>query len=281
MRRELAFALLAILPATLADSQQAAPSSPPLSTATPPAAQTVYYAGPGVTAPELLPITVTDLATGHCKKLDGTAILSAVVDATGAPHNVDLLVSVGNELDQEAIKLVTAERFKPGTHNGAPAATANSIEVRLKACIENEMNEAGQKVQTLRLHSAPGQKLRLMQASGDPTLGSTTPPQPGERDIVPYKVGGEISAPTAIHMEEARFSDQALSAGYQGVCILSLIVDENGMPQNVHVVRSLGMGLDQKAIEAVRKYRFKPARKRDGTPVAVLITVEVDFHLYK
>jgi periplasmic protein TonB len=95
-----------------------------------------------------------------------------------------------------------------------------------------------------------------------------------------YQVGGGISKPVLIHEEEAEFSDEARRAKYQGVCLISLIVDAQGNPQNIHVVRTLGMGLDEKAIEAVRKYKFKPALKDGKTPVPVIITVEVDFHLY-
>lgn len=57
------------------------------------------------------------------------------------------------------------------------------------------------------------------------------------------------------------------------------MVDEDGNPQNVRVIRPLGMGLDEKAIEAVRRYRFNPALK-DGVPVPVEIKVEVNFRLY-
>ena len=95
-----------------------------------------------------------------------------------------------------------------------------------------------------------------------------------------YQVGGGISKPVLIHEEEAKFSDEARRAKYQGVCLISLIVDAQGNPQNIHVIRTLGMGLDEKAIEAVRKYKFKPALKEGKTPVPVIITVEVDFHLY-
>ena len=61
--------------------------------------------------------------------------------------------------------------------------------------------------------------------------------------------------------------------------MLWLIVDANGAPREIKVARSLGMGLDQKAIEAVRKWKFEPAMK-DGRPVAVQINVEVNFRLY-
>ncbi len=94
-----------------------------------------------------------------------------------------------------------------------------------------------------------------------------------------YHVGGGVSAPVPLNSVEAEFSDEARRAKYQGVCLISLIVDAQGNPQNPRVVRALGMGLDEKALEAVRKYKFKPAMK-GNTPVPVMITVEVNFRLY-
>ena len=65
----------------------------------------------------------------------------------------------------------------------------------------------------------------------------------------------------------------------QGTCVLWLIVDSAGHPRDIRVVRGLGLGLDAKALEAVRQWRFQPALK-DGKPVDVQISVEVEFHLY-
>ena len=95
-----------------------------------------------------------------------------------------------------------------------------------------------------------------------------------------YHVGGGVSAPVALNSVEAEFSDEARRAKYQGVCLISLIVDAQGNPQNPRVIRTLGMGLDEKALEAVRKYKFRPAMKDGKTPVPVMITVEVNFRLY-
>jgi TonB family protein len=95
-----------------------------------------------------------------------------------------------------------------------------------------------------------------------------------------YHVGGGVTAPVALNSVEAEFSDEARRAKYQGVCLISLIVDAQGNPQNPRVIRALGMGLDEKALEAVRKYKFRPAMKDGRTPVPVMITVEVNFRLY-
>lgn len=95
-----------------------------------------------------------------------------------------------------------------------------------------------------------------------------------------YHVGGGISAPIQLNEVEAEFSDEARRAKYQGVCIVQIIVDAQGNPRNPRVVRALGMGLDEKALEAVMKYKFKPAMKDGKTPVPVPINIEINFRLY-
>jgi periplasmic protein TonB len=94
-----------------------------------------------------------------------------------------------------------------------------------------------------------------------------------------YRPGGGVSAPIVIYSVDPEFSDAARRAKYQGVCVLSLIVDAQGNPQNIQVVRALGMGLDEKAIEAAKQYKFKPAYFH-GHPVASLINLEVNFRIY-
>jgi protein TonB len=92
-------------------------------------------------------------------------------------------------------------------------------------------------------------------------------------------VGGGVSAPVVVRSVEPEFTQEARVANFQGSVTIQLIVDAQGNPQNVHVVRHLGMGLDEKAIEAVRQYRFKPAMY-EGRPVAVQLVIEVEFHLH-
>ena len=92
-------------------------------------------------------------------------------------------------------------------------------------------------------------------------------------------VGGGVSAPQVIHSAEPEFTEEARRADYQGSAAIQLIVDSQGEPQDVRVVRHLGMGLDQKAVEAVRQYRFRPAMYQ-GHPVSVQMVIEVDFHLH-
>jgi periplasmic protein TonB len=94
-----------------------------------------------------------------------------------------------------------------------------------------------------------------------------------------FRVGGGVSAPKAIYSPDPEYSEEARKAKYQGVCVLWMVVGPDGRPRDIKVSRSLGLGLDEKAIDAVKTWKFEPAMK-DGRPVAVEITVQVDFHLY-
>jgi TonB family protein len=92
-------------------------------------------------------------------------------------------------------------------------------------------------------------------------------------------VGGGVSAPQVIRTVEPEFTDAARSANYQGSVSIKLIVDSQGNPQDVRLASHLGMGLEEKAIEAVKQYKFKAAMYQ-GHPVSVQILIEVDFHLH-
>jgi protein TonB len=93
-----------------------------------------------------------------------------------------------------------------------------------------------------------------------------------------YSIGGGVSSPSILHKVEPEYSEEARKAKWQGTVQLSVIVDESGHPRDIKVAQSLGLGLDQKAIEAVEKWLFKPGMK-DGKPVAVFATIQVTFHL--
>jgi TonB family protein len=94
-----------------------------------------------------------------------------------------------------------------------------------------------------------------------------------------YHVGGDVSAPELVYAPDPEFTEKARRAKYQGACVISTVVDAQGNPTQVQVVRLLGMGLDKKAVEAVKQYRFSPAM-RLGNPVAVKVNIEVNLRLY-
>jgi TonB family protein len=94
-----------------------------------------------------------------------------------------------------------------------------------------------------------------------------------------YSVGGGVSTPIAIYQPQPAYSEEARKAKYQGTVALQIVVDAQGnVNRDVRVVKSLGLGLDEKAVETVRKWKFKPAM-RNGVPVAVRAFVEFSFRL--
>jgi len=119
------------------------------------------------------------------------------------------------------------------------------------------------------------------QQSSTPTPEvSATSVQP---DAVPapdkiMHIGGKVQKPVVVSMVEPEFSEKAKHAKYSGHVLVYLLVDKDGNPTHVRVLKSAGMGLDEKAVEAVRQYKFKPATFM-GQPVTVDLYVDVNFQI--
>lgn len=106
-------------------------------------------------------------------------------------------------------------------------------------------------------------------------IGHTFGPGSGDA-LLP---GNGVSAPVLVFAPMSEFSDEARRNKYQGVCMISVIVDAQGIPRNPVVIQPLGEGLDEKALESIPHYKFKPGMK-NGRPVATRIVVAVNFRLF-
>jgi periplasmic protein TonB len=93
------------------------------------------------------------------------------------------------------------------------------------------------------------------------------------------KIGGGVSAPVLTFQVDPEFSEEARKAKFMGVVTVNLWVDDKGNPTHVRVLRGVGMGLDEKAVAAVKQYKFKPAMEA-GKPVTVELNVEVNFQIF-
>jgi TonB family protein len=95
-----------------------------------------------------------------------------------------------------------------------------------------------------------------------------------------YRPGGGVSPPVVVKQVRPRYPEEAMRSGLQGSVALDVIVRSNGRPDIVRIARSIDRGaLDREAERAVKEWRFLPGR-RNGVPVDVLVTVQVDFVLY-
>ena len=203
-------------------------------------------------------------------------------------------------IDEAQIKL--SERFKTLdlTQFAVPVYSKNFTTEELRQILAFDQSPLGQKVARLQpaIYSevaagakAKGQQIgmdvareilaehpeyvrqiqenqRKMQAQ---TGSAATPP---EEPV--HKIGDGVTAPVLIKKQEPQYTKEALDAKLNGSVLLSIVVDSTGTPRNIQVVRSLGMGLDEKAIEAVQQWRFQPGTK-DGKAVATAARVEVNF----
>ena len=93
-----------------------------------------------------------------------------------------------------------------------------------------------------------------------------------------FRVGGGVSAPSIVYRVEPTYSEEARKAKYQGVVVLSAIVRKDGTIEILKVVRGLGLGLDENAIQALKQWKFRPGMK-NGVAVDVALNIEVNFSL--
>jgi TonB family protein len=100
---------------------------------------------------------------------------------------------------------------------------------------------------------------------------------PATTDIV-YQPGGDVKSPKLVHYVEPAFSSSSKEAFVEGVVRISAVVKSDGVPTDIHISKGLNSEEDQKAMEAVGKWRFRPGTK-NGQAVNVRVTVEVEFHL--
>ncbi|MFC5862988.1 energy transducer TonB [Acidicapsa dinghuensis] len=251
------------------------------------APEIVYLDNSGITGPQLQPLTLQDTSGNDCHhSFDGHVVLSIVVDTSGNPRNIMLSEPAGNELDELAVRVAGMDRFTPAVHNGLPAAAERLLKLKLKACIATMNNAQGQPITVVRLKSIENQELKL---AGHDSQNIALAPEhhitPSEEHTAPdnvpslRKVGTGVRPPVLLRSAVAKYSDEARKDGVTGTSVISTIVDLNGFPKNIHVVRILGHGLDQQAIDAVKAYRFKPATTLDGEPVQVQVSIEVRFRL--
>jgi TonB family protein len=269
------FTLLLLVGASIAVGQEAGPTVQ--RTAQPPAK--VYEVGNDVIAPELVPLQWEVMAPDTCKQVrDGLVSLTLTVDAGGVPGDIAVANAQGTPVEKMALRIAGADRFKPGNLKGEPVAVKRAAQIDVEGCIDIKDDGEGNKSSVFRLTAQPVQKFGATIVPKEPAqiaiAIAAVPLEPGL-----YKVGNGVSPPVALNHVEARYSDEARRKKIQGICLVSVIVDAYGMPENPRVRKSLDPGLDQRAIEAVIKYRFKPAMK-DGVPVPVMITVAVNFRLY-
>jgi TonB family protein len=200
--------------------------------------------------------TIDPVIPDRFRKKNGFAVLHGIITTDGAFKDL-VVVSGDPALAATAIAAVQQWRYSPCTLNGAP--------VELPIYLAFDFKKGGVKSRIepdLAFPIAPTKPIEEQLAAGQL-----------------FRIGGGVTPPRVVNSPNPEFSETARVGKFSGVVVLSMIIEPDGVPGDIWVKQKLGLGLDQKAIETVRRWRFRPATK-NGQPVAVPINVEVSFHLY-
>lgn len=190
--------------------------------------------------------------------IQGSVVLHAIIDKDGTVKEL-AVVSGPPELQASAIDAVKQWVYKPFLLNGNPVEVNTTITVNYS--LDNS--------------SAPPPPPPPPPPDNPNEAANQIAAQGGEV----YNVGGSVRPPIATYAPDPEYPEDLRKAKLSGNVLVSLIVDPAGQPQNVHIARGLGNEFDQKAVEAVQQYRFKPAT-RNGEPVSTHLNVEVDFRFF-
>ena len=243
----------------------------------------VYYNEDGIMPPELTPTDFSSvIVPKNCEYARaGIVRISLVVHPQGRSEKVAPLYPFNDEIDKAAVSIAEVDRFLPGAKDGVPVAVAQELEIKLTVCRIKFVDRDGTTSARLRLESAPVQ--RLFPAPKKPlpsllpfvNLGPATPELAKQYGKLKALTPG-LSAPVPLVTPEAEYPPEQRSRGIEGSCVVNLVVDAKGQPQAMRVVRGTNEQFDAKALEAVAKYRFRPAKKGND-PVSVMMSIEVNF----
>ena len=190
------------------------------------------------TKPELQRYVVPEASA--CTEKGGYVVVQLGIDNKGSPRDVKAVTAPSASVGESAVTAVQSWMFKPALLDQKPKPAAGRI---LLAC------------------EGPG--FSVVDSDRSDSIS---------------RAGNGVSQPALIFKLEPEYSEEARKQKHQGVAVLQVVIDQMGRPNNIKVIRSLGLGLDEKAAEALSQWRFKPGMKGDK-PVAVTATVEVNFQL--
>lgn len=177
----------------------------------------------------------------------------------------DQVLATGAEPEDYAAQLVDVARHVRTAFDGVAMVRTSAIEYRIRAIVNPLVNRRAVGSRLKMLVSAAGLALALIAAA------SSTPTVLTLRDK-------DVTVPVLIQKTEPEYTAEARAAKVAGTVVIGLVIDELGRPRDIAVQRSLDRGLDQKAVEAIRAWRFKPGQKK-GKPVPVYATIQVNFNL--
>jgi TonB family protein len=211
----------------------------------------VYYVGPEVSAPQLVRTVYVPYPNDDEGSLKGMTVLAMVVEANGKPAHIQIIHTHGDAFDQAVIAAVKRSTFEPGKLEGKPVP----VWIDVRVVFRGNRTPAVPQVLIAERDLAPPEESQL---------------EDKHHHALSY------TPPFMIHTVDADFVDPFAKNPYVQVAVVTVLVDEQGIPKEVRVRRGLGFGLAQKAVAAVQHYKFLPAMQH-GKPVAARSDINVSF----
>lgn len=202
-----------------------------------------------------------------------------------APPKLQTMGGGGGQPDKAPVSKGNPPKFAPDPINPPKAPPLEQPKIKIEQTIDVDPNIKMAKSDLLNLGVPNSPNVGTSLGNGRGTgLGSGNgsgigPGSGGNMGGGVRRIGGGVSPPQVLFAPEPEFSEEARKAKVAGNVLVYLQVDTNGRPINVRVLKGIGLGLDQKAMEAVRQYKFKPAME-NGHPVIVEMQVEVNFQIF-
>ena len=213
--------------------------------------------------------------------------VSAIVAAPPPPPIAPKLEQIGGGGGQHDLAPVSKGRLPDFTQKQivppkAPPMEAPKLAMEPTVVVQKDLNLANNQMPNLGMPNSSLRGVSLGNGTGT-GIGSGNgsgigPGSGGNTGGGVMHIGGGVSRPVVLYQVEPEFSEEARKAKFSGNVEVYIWVDTDGRPSHIRVVRGVGMGLDEKAVEAVRQYRFKPAMK-DGKPVQVDLYIDVNFQI--
>jgi periplasmic protein TonB len=202
-----------------------------------------------------------------------------------APPKLQAMGGGGGHPDSAPVSKGNPPKFAVEQLNPPKAPPLQDPKIRIESTVDVDPNLKMAKTDLLNLGMPTSPNVGTSLGSGRGTgLGSGNgsgigPGSGGNMGGGIRRIGGGVAAPIVLFAPEPEFSEEARKAKASGNVLVYLQVDTNGRPMHVRVLRGIGLGLDEKAVDAVSHYKFKPAME-NGHPVAVEMQVEVNFQIF-
>jgi TonB family protein len=181
--------------------------------------------------------------------------------------------------------VLTSEKYPPNAAPGSAASVTLSFDIDEHGIpthlqVEKSSDQKWEATVVAAVQDwrfSPG--MRVFAGAVVPCTVSLVLSEARSTQTAPARIGNGVTAPQVLRKVAPKYTKEAAKAKLEGTVIVFVVVDSDGHPRDLRVLRPLGFGLDEKAIEAVSKWEFRPGTK-DGKPVAVQATIEVNFRLH-